>query len=594
MALIPTRPTPVDTKPYLSVALARSTRMIDDAELLGQLVAEAEAWIEARGKRTGEEMFQPEISEGGAALQAFAYLFSKQAAWASEAAFTDTMHELLVIAVKDTKVAVCCTEAGVRDGLVNNLAGLVRFTRSEVEQTFVGKQAKALWLKGIHTPTAAKADAKALLGRALELAIDPLGDQSYFYSAVKSHVPFGGAESLIGTAPGSARVWIGRKSWTDFAVALNNIFDALAAPAGGAPHGWLDILATESGSIDDAGALYAIAIVPPELLGDVEIDAADREKAIAWAYAATFDILETDDPHPVVAVALDGTGLGTLRLDFGNEASAIKAEATWLEEGPGSDVDRAACKQMLEDTRYLRAYFEGATLAEGRLFNPAYRDEKFAWEFADFTGYAITDEKPARWGNHSLAALIAEKKENGDDDDSLFAYVVEKLFPKGWLASDDGAMEFADFVHIDPESHRVTLIHAKGSNKDNPGRGVSVSSYEVVVGQAVKNVRYLDRDNLARILENGVNKAIAGAVWFDGARQDDRAGIIAMANQLKPDHEKVVMVLQPQLTRSERDACDGGIGGPRGARMRQLHTLMLAAELSCRAVGARLVSIGSE
>src|SRR3546814_3163205 len=52
----------------------------------------------------------------------------------------------------------------------------------------------------------------------------------------------------------------------------------------------------------------------------------------------------------------------------------------------------------------------------------------------------------------TLAKSIAVK-----GDDSLFAYVVKKVFsdsagkPTGWLASDDGSMELADFIHRSEE-----------------------------------------------------------------------------------------------------------------------------------------------
>ena len=90
-------------------------------------------------------------------------------------------------------------------------------------------------------------------------------------------------------------------------------------------------------------------------------------------------------------------------------------------------------------------------------------------------------------------------------DKSLFGLVVrhwpnleERGEQTGWLVCDDGAMESADFIHLDEASEvpELTLIHVKGSGSKVEERGISVSDYEVVVGQAVKNLRHLDRVHL--------------------------------------------------------------------------------------------------
>src|SRR5262249_48177115 len=93
---------------------------------------------------------------------------------------------------------------------------------------------------------------------------------------------------------------------------------------------------------------------------------------------------------------------------------------------------------------------------------------------------------------------------------SLFCWVLNKWAPnrkKGsgtyqqWLGCDDGAHEKADFVCLEVVDGvpRLTLIHVKGVHTRNktgavsPQRAISVADYEVVVGQAVKNIRWLDR-----------------------------------------------------------------------------------------------------
>jgi len=60
-------------------------------------------------------------------------------------------------------------------------------------------------------------------------------------------------------------------------------------------------------------------------------------------------------------------------------------------------------------------------------------------------------------------------------------------------------------LHLrNPEEPVLTLIHVKGSGSNSDGREISVANYEVVTGQAVKNLRKLDH----RILESGLEEGI--------------------------------------------------------------------------------------
>lgn len=585
-------------KPYLSAVLLRGSAGTSDEELLSSAMTEARRLIAETAERRAVKTFDAEAGSSTLRLQAHVYRHRRLSPWANQD-FHDETHELLVIAAKQGVVAVSCSEAKMRDKLAQQLPGLQPFPREALERAFVGDRANALWLSGVHPITASKATSKALLGPALEYALDPLGDQSFYYSAVRSAVAIDGKATSVGAAPGAGRIWTARKSWSEFAEALDSIIDAAKAALTGPPgrQGWLTLLAGQSGDLADAADPYAIAIVPPELLRDDAIDADEKLKLIDWAYRAGFELTGSDGPSPIARVRLDGREIGTLRLDFEEKAGKFVAIPAWTDEAEGHEDERTQCNALVARPDCLRVYYDGLTLAEGYLFDPAYRDQPFAWRFEDFAGFDVTLEKPRTWGGRQLADVIAARMEDGKDDNSLFAFVVRRLFPKGWLASDDGAMEFADFVHIDPDTHKVTLIHAKGSNIAAAARGVSVSSYEVVVGQAVKNVRHLDRATLASVLKAGELKAIARAVWRDGVKQPNRDGLIALAEQLRPNHEKAVVILQPQLTETEHRACTGQpptAASQRVKRMKQLDTLMLSARLSCLAVGAEFIGIGAK
>src|SRR3546814_10611923 len=73
----------------------------------------------------------------------------------------------------------------MRDKIAKNSPSIRRVSRSIITK-FIGPEARSLWLNGVHTPTAAKPDTKAMTGVSLEHAIDPIGDQSYYFSAVRS------------------------------------------------------------------------------------------------------------------------------------------------------------------------------------------------------------------------------------------------------------------------------------------------------------------------------------------------------------------------------------------------------------------------
>lgn len=174
------------------------------------------------------------------------------------------------------------------------------------------------------------------------------------------------------------------------------------------PQAWLQVLAQAAGDISNATNPYAVALMAPELLSDAEIDGDVREKAIAWAYEAEFEVKSHVGPAPTCRVLFRGNEIGTVTLTFRTVAEKAVASTAWTNLVHGFEEEREICGTLLERSDCLRIYYDdGTTLAEGRLFNPAYRDQRFDWTFRDFTGYVVTDEKPKQWGGKSLADVIA-------------------------------------------------------------------------------------------------------------------------------------------------------------------------------------------
>jgi hypothetical protein len=581
-------------KPYLGPVLLHAAGKEWDGKLLTRVVAEltSEFVMTDPGSRTLQTILPAEKS-GGLHVQVLTYIRETVPAWAPLSNWRDISHEVIVVGTKGGHVAICSSDNSMRDRIARDIVVARPVAFDVIERAFVGIDAKAMWLSGIHTPTSAKATSKSLLGPALEDALDPLGDQSYFYKAVRTTVDLvqsgKGKPSVVGASPANGRIWLNRPAdWDAFKLDLESLIDRTANPPPATMR--FAALAQRLNGIGAVSGAYACAIVPTELLS--EDDDTLRDLAQLWAYESVIDVTACAGASLEAMIHLEGVAVGRVKLDV-QYADKVTITSQWMDQPAGAQDRRNEFEEAILRKGWLKIYYErGKTISGGYAYSSAWRDQPFDWEFLDLTDFAVEEEKPARQVGLTLAESIAELKDDGALDNSLFGYVVRRAFTTGWLASDDGSMELADFVHIDPTSQTVTLIHAKGSNSDRDNRQVSVANYEIVVGQAVKNLRHLDRVILADALATGKDKKIARAIWHDGKRQADRSGMIAAAKALGPGYDKRVIVFQPQLTQREHQCCTGvypTAKGDRLIRMKQLDTLMLSARLSARATGADLI-----
>jgi hypothetical protein len=154
-------------------------------------------------------------------------------------------------------------------------------------------------------------------------------------------------------------------------------------------------------------------------------------------------------------------------------------------------------------------------------------------------------------------------------------------------------MEIADFVHLDMTASppRLSLIHVKGAKSDSATRGVAVSPFEVVTGQAVKNIRHLDNLILSDGLQNGLGKKISSLVWNNGAPAQ-RQDMIEALDDLGADYERQVVVVQPQALKSSIESARQDPTSAGAARLRQLDALLTGAAAACRNVSAGFIVVG--
>jgi hypothetical protein len=154
-------------------------------------------------------------------------------------------------------------------------------------------------------------------------------------------------------------------------------------------------------------------------------------------------------------------------------------------------------------------------------------------------------------------------------------------------------MEIADFIHLDDQSNPpvLSLIHVKDAKSRKASRDISVSAYEVVVGQAVKNIRFLDRINLEEGLEAGLKHKIGELVWHNGDLRT-REDMLKALSKIGASLRQLVVVFQPQVTQKKLEEVRAHPHHKDIGRLRQLDTLLHGVQASCRGVSAEFVVLG--
>ena len=323
------------------------------------------------------------------------------------------------------------------------------------------------------------------------------------------------------------------------------------------------------------------------------------------ADAAHFEITSSPDSPSFDAEVFWGhESYGKVRYEFSVGSSGLNPSVasevlTWKTSADHQEAVRKLC----ESVDLLTVYYDtGHTYSRGMFYETRFRDARFEnWKWFKLRKFDVTAEKPLAGRRFVIGNIGIDK------DNSLFGFVA-KHWPNpdrtatatGWLVCDDGSMESADFIHFDPGATppHLTLIHVKGSSKSGQ-RQLSVSDYEVVVSQAVKNLRYLDREHISEKLKLNRDKKIGTAVWRDGVRQNDRKEIIKLLTAAGSNMRKTVCVFQPSATRSEvekvgKRALEGDTDRADVRRLKQLDALLLVARAECFGLGADFFVTGED
>lgn len=617
--------------PYISLLLAQSKKKSTKTDALS-IATEIESVIRSREDVLQASVNQSKAKTDGKLSSIFlTYTTKKPPAWTSVDHLNNIEHHLIVISCYDSYAGMHFSDAGLREVIAKSIADpLGTHALNDIElvapddmtAAFIGPKARRLWLGGVHRRVSIKPDSKILSGIELENALDPLSDQTYCLSAIRSSPDMAllkrsnGSIVSLGTAPEKSRIWLGpTDDWPSFANATSDLLERLkntrTVKTNTQPiYNCLAQRVTDVSSVKDP---YDVAIVPWDLLAeDAALKSQDRHEALRWAYGARLDI------KSATMVAHSTPGMPDkhlLNIDAfleGEHAASFNITISFSKKGRASITiskikvlassadGEEKVNSILRRHDWFVIYFDsGHTVSTGAVYSTRHRDMRFSsWEYAKLKpAYNVRKEKP----DASAGPLATSIGLPGGS--SLFCYIAHHWpnidkpgNPDGWLACDDGSMEMADFIHVDDKTKTVSLIHVKASKSDKDNRELSTSDYEVVVGQAIKNLRYLDQRNLSDELRHGKGKKIGTAVWHNGKGGMLRDDFIKAVEALGADYDRSVVVFQPRSRAKEIERVEK-LKGSRSSpvlRKLQLDGLLLEAQMAAHSLGATFRVIGED
>lgn len=467
-----------------------------------------------------------------------------------------------------------------------------------LEHCLLQGETKGMWLRGTHSRRSTKPDTKNLSGLRLQDALNPHEDASYTLSSARSTLPEGtGRRAFVGTAGTSTKkssVWLSTTDdWPHFLAIAKELLDLLEpALADPSPESAVfSVLAREVRDLTQVRGAFDLYALAAEELPATPDSGADVRDAAATLERAILDVRgDPTSAHFELDVGLDGAVTGTLGAQLKETPDGFTIEFELHDETSFLSPTR----QILDALSYPQLitvhYRSGHTFVDGRICTRNTTIAPFPhWKFEDFSGYDITREKPE--GNpQELHDKIATT-----GDDSLFGWVARHFAP-GSLTCDDGPGEIADFVHIDPAGV-LSMIHVKAAKSSSSKRGIAASAYEVVTGQATKNLIYADVDRLrARLLNSPVTLP---ATWENGVRCTSRHEFMESVQLRDIGAPVQTVIVQPHVPehvyRRRRKEADGKSADPSDEFLRLCHleTMLNAARTAAVGLAAELVVISS-
>lgn len=580
----------IDLRPYQSHFLFQSDTTVT-SKTLNSLLDELKSIVDDSRSEDDEPC---EIIEQSAARRIDEELigwlhYSRKVAvrWATgPGAPKDLENHLVVIVSRSTLLTVVASDKSLGNRLgrassTKEWSKLKRLGFRQLERALVLGKTRTLWLSGIHRSVAVKPDSKVLIGRDIEASLDSLGDQTYQYTSTRCEGPTQLPASFVGVTPRMAKVWLGPSAdWEVFIANSQELLRLIESP-GKKKEQPYPILARSNGSLKDVEDAFDVSFAAPEYLH--EEDPQLEEQLEQFMQTATWTVKGEKGPSCVLKLKLPD-GAHDLRIELKVSNGEIQHLTTAVEANPPEDVKKIV--EWCNRPDLLKIFYDSVhTYSDGQIFAVKTRPLPFELTDEDFSGFDVSLEKPRPAGADEGTDLsrIGEA-----DDQSLFTWVWKHL-KKGWLWCDDGSGEIADFIHLDPGKSVLSLIHVKAANSDSPQRGISVSAYEVVCSQALKNLRYTERSELERPLKEKLmrieSKIQRG--WLNGKPLPLKSTKLwsAIRGIRYSELRHRIIVIQPHVRKSSLPT-DPSANTASGRQARLLYTLLHGIDADVRRYGA--------
>lgn len=473
---------------------------------------------------------------------------------------------------------------------------LYRYLPSAVLRGTFRGDGKTVWLRGVHRRRITKADSKTIGGLRVQDALDDDDDASFALSAAAIDYVPGDESALVRgrmtvSPPRSRIYWKFQVDLPTFVAAAAETVDLLDKVLAAEPRDELfPQLAVPESDLDNVYGAYDVSITDPDELFDMpdpEGDLAERAELLRNSFLEVRGL--GDSPAFTAVVGYEGAEVGTLSIKPIARGDGFDLDVRFAAT-PSNDTKTREIRDAIGDGDLMKVHYEsGHTFDEHQINLQNQTAPPFAnLEFADFSAYKVAQEKPPFRGDQAIHDNIGK---NGDL--SLFAWVVEQ-YPNGWLVCDDGAGEIADFLHL--VDGTLTAIHVKGAHNASPDRYVSVTAYQEVVGQAVKNLRLLTTESLVGRFASP--RIARPAAWFDGVRVSDLSGFVTELRARSTRCRTRVMIVQPHLLSSVHDAARAAAEADAPTRnsrsLALLDGLLRSARKSVISLWDDLTVIGSE
>ena len=533
------------------------------------------------------------------------YKIEKEPSWLINHEVKDTEHHVFISFSHQKYVAFYFSEKGLKDDVRDLLATpmlpeIIPVPISVLNAVFIDEdRVKMLWLTGIHGRNNFKADTKVISGESVTDTLDPLLDQSFMMSAVRTEMKQSDTGTTIGLNPFRSSIWRGScNTWNNFENRVFQILNALHTNNSNIDSA-ISILSYPIPDCNDLSNPYDFSLIDYEFFPEEEGQRRkELLKKLHYNYRA--EIAPSFSSGDVsLNIFFQGIKVGDVTVtplikDYKVDFTVKNKNVT-----KGSADRHAEYLKIFNYPEIIKCWFEsGHAIVNGMVFKTGYRDvvyNKFIW--ADFGTYNVLKEKPG--ANPSKPELDKIGKEK-----SLFCWVKNcwhgewldrKTFntsfsPKGWLLCDDGAGEKADFIHYIQYQgiHLISLIHVKAAKSDSPDRKISVGAHDIVLNQGVKNLRSCERKNLSVDLEQRLNGLSNKKCWHDGIdkKPEEFISVLKTLTGQTSNLKTRVIIIQPHTTQKYYNNVNNN------NVKRQLDVLLVSAESAIQSSGSEFHIFG--